>query len=105
MCAPLVKVNHFWFVPVKMLGEIRAVPAGLLVLPLAGHEHRHLDLVDKGDRVEGSATLRHVVGVGPDLRRQVGGLAVKDLVGLAGLIALLDLLLGIGLRALGAPAT
>ena len=40
MCAPLVNVNHFWVVPVNLPDELGAVAAGLLVLPLAGHERR-----------------------------------------------------------------
>ena len=52
MWAPLVNVNHLQLGAGEVLGEIGAVPAGLLVLPLAGHEHRHLDLVDERDRVE-----------------------------------------------------
>ena len=55
----------------EVLGERRAVAAGLLVLPLAGHEDRHLDLVDERDRGERVGDLRDVVGVGADLRQQV----------------------------------
>ncbi len=72
----------------------RAVPAGLLVLPLAGQEHRHLDLVDERDRVERVGGLRDVVLVGLDLRQQVDRLAVQRLVRQAGLVAVLDPLPG-----------
>ena len=74
----------------EVLGQVGAVPARLLVLPLAGHERRHLDLVDERDRVEGVGH-RWVVGrVFTDLRHQIRGLAVQGLVGRAGLIAFFD---------------
>ena len=47
------------------------MPAGLLVLPRAGQEHRHVDLVDEGvrrDRAATSWTVRVVL----DLLHEVG---------------------------------
>ena len=52
MWAPLVNVNHFRARAGEVLGEVGAVTSGLLVLPLAGHERRHVDLVHERDRVE-----------------------------------------------------
>ncbi len=76
----------------EVLCQIGAVPAGLLVLPLAGHERRHLDVLDERDRIERVGDLRVVGRVGFDLVEQVGGLAVQRLVGLAGFVAFFDLL-------------
>ena len=70
--------------------ELGAVTAGLLVLPLAGHERRHLDLVDERHRVERVGDRRVVVRVRLDLRHQVGGFGVEHLVGRAGRVAGLD---------------
>ena len=75
----------------EVLDQIGAMTAGLLVLELAGHEHGHVDLVDERDRVQLVGDLRLVMGVGADLGHQVGGLAMQDLVGLAGRVAVLDL--------------
>ena len=77
------------------------MPARLLVLPLTRHERGHLDLVHEGDRVKGVRHLRDVVGIGVDLRQEIGGLSVEDLVLLAGRIALLDPLVGPALTAVG----
>ena len=75
--------------------------ARLLVRELAGHVHRHLDLLDERDRRERVGHRGLVVVVGPDLGQQVRRLAVEDLVGLAGLVALLDPLVGPALPAVG----
>ncbi len=83
----------------EVLSQVRTVPAGLLVGPLARHVHGHLDLVDERDRRQ---RIRHrglVVVVGADLREQVHGLAVQHLVGLARCVALLNPLVGPGLSA------
>ncbi len=55
----------------EVLGQVGAVPAGLLVLPLAGHERRHVDLVDERDRVERVGHRRVVGRVFLDLCQQV----------------------------------
>ena len=89
--------------PGELAGERRAVAAGLLVGPLAGHERRHLDLVHERDRRERVGHLGHVVVVGTNLRHQVDGLRMQRLVRRAGRIALLDALVGPGLT-LGAEA-
>ena len=81
--------------------EVGAVSAGLLVLPLAGHEHRHVDLVDERDRVERVGDRGVVVRVGRDLRVQVGRLTVQHLVGRARRVAALDLLVRPRLTAVG----
>ena len=78
----------------EVLGEVRAVPAGLLVGPLAGHEGRHVDLVDEGDRREGVGDCRVVVVVFFDLFEEVDRFRVQGLVGGAGLIAFLDAFVG-----------
>ena len=54
--------------PGEVLDQFRAVSPRLLVLPLAGHEDRHLDLVDEGDGVQWVGDRRVVVRVGRDLR-------------------------------------
>ena len=46
-----------------VLRQVGAVPAGLLVLELTGHEHRDLDLVDEADRVKRIRDRRDVVRV------------------------------------------
>ena len=97
---PLVNVNHLRCVPVNCARQRRAVPAGLLVGVLAGDEARHLDLLDERHRRERVGDLRLVVAVGADLLEQVDGLAVQRLVGLAGLVALLDALVRPGLALL-----
>ena len=71
-------------------GQRRAVAARLLVGPLAGEEHRDVDLVDEGDRRQRVDHLRAVVVVAPDLRDQVDRLRVEVLVRPAGLVASLD---------------
>ena len=73
-----------------MLGQIGAVPAGLLVGELAGEIHRHVDLVHERDRRQRVGHRGHEVVVGAGLRHLVDRLAVQDLVGLARPIALLD---------------
>ena len=83
-------------------GQRRAVPTGLLVRPLAGQEGGGLDLVHERDRRHRIGHLGHVVVVGPDLAHQVDGLAVQRLVGLAGLVSLLNALVGPGLTLPGA---
>ena len=83
----------------ELADELGAVPPGLLVLPLAGHEDGHVDLVDERDGVERIRDRGVVVGVRLDLRRQVGGLAVERLVGGARRVAALDPLVGVGLPA------
>ena len=75
-------------------GEIRAVTAGLLVRPLAGHVRRHVDLVDERVGRQRVGHRRAVVVVSADLGDQVRRLAVEDLVVLAGLVAALDPLVG-----------
>jgi hypothetical protein len=77
-----------------VLDEGRAVAAGLLVGPLAGHEGRHVDLVDEGDRRERIGDLGHVVVVFFDLAEEVYGLGVQGLIGRADLVALLDAFVG-----------
>ena len=96
---PFVKVNHLRVGAGEALGERRAVTAGLLVGPLAGHEHRHVDLVDEGDGRERIGDRGVVVVVRADLRHQVDRLGVQRLVGRARLVALLDALVGPGLAA------
>jgi hypothetical protein len=46
--------------------------AGLLVLPLAGHEHRTVDLVHERHRVERIGNFGPVVVVRLDLLQQIG---------------------------------
>ena len=87
--------------PGEVLGQIGTVTAGLLVRPLAGHEHRHVDLVDEGDRRQRVGDGGYVVIVGADLGQQVRRLAVEDLIGPAGLVPLLDPLVGPALPAVG----
>ena len=87
--------------PAEVLGQGGTVTAGLLVGPLAGHERRHVDLVNERHRCQGVGDLGHVVVVGADLGHQVRRLGVEDLVGVAGLIALLDPLVGPRLAAVG----
>ncbi len=70
-----------------MLGQIGAMAAGLLVLPLTGHEHGGLDLVHERDRVERIGDGRVVVGVLADLLGEAGGFTVQCLVVRTGLIA------------------
>src|SRR5438874_1608225 len=85
----------------EVLDEIGTVAARLLVLPLTRHERWYVDFVDEGDRVERVGRLRYVVRIGLDLVHQVGRLAVEGLIGSAGLIALLDLLVCPRLAAVG----
>ena len=70
-----VQSVHHRHVEVRRAGELvehrREVAAGLLVLPSAGEEDRHRDLVDEGDRRERVAELRRVVRVVVDLFHQV----------------------------------
>ena len=63
MWVPLVKANHLRRAG-EVLGQVGAVPARLLVGPLAGHEGRHVDPVHEGDRRERVGDLGPVVAVG-----------------------------------------
>ena len=83
-----------------LVRERRAVAAGLLVRPLAGHERRDVELVDEGGRRERVGDLRDVVVVVADLRLQVRLLGMEGLVRLADLIVVVDdPVLGVGLAA------
>ena len=88
--------------PGEVRDQVGAVPAGLLILPLAGEEHRDVDLVHQRDRVERVSDLGPVVVVVPDRREQLLRLAVQSLVLLAGLVPAADLLLGVWLGVLQA---
>ena len=90
MWAPLVNVNHLWLVPVKCWARSAQWPAGLLVLPLAGQERRHVDVLDERVRIEFVGHRRVIRRVGFDLLHQVRRLAVQRLVGGARLIAFFD---------------
>ena len=81
--------------------ERRAVAARLLVGELAGHEGRHVDLVDERDGRQRIDDLGVVVVVLADLADEVRGLSVQGLVVLARLVALLDALVRPRLPAVG----
>ena len=102
MWAPLVNVNHLRRGAGEVLRQIGAVPAGLLVLPLACHESRNVDVVDERDRVQRVGDGRVVGRVFFDFRQQVCRLPVQFLVGRAGLIAVLYLFVRPVLAAVGA---
>ena len=74
-----VQAVHQRHVDVRRAGELvehrREVATGLLVLPRAGEEHRHLDPVDERDRRERVAERRRVVRVVVDLLRRDRGSA------------------------------
>ncbi len=91
---PLVKREPLLARAGHVLGQGRAVAAGLLVGPLAGHEGRHVDLVDEGDGRERIGDFGVVVVVFFDLLQQVDRLGMQGLVGGAGLVAFLDALVG-----------
>ena len=83
-------MNHACFVPVNLSEEVREVAAGLLVLPVAGEVHGHVDLVDEVLGREREADRVGPVVLGLDLLEDVGRLAVQRLVREAGLVARLD---------------
>jgi hypothetical protein len=74
----------------EVLGEVRAVASGLLVGPLTGEEHRHVDLVHERDGVQRVAHRRHVVAVGRNRVDFVARGGVEHLVGPARAIAGVD---------------
>ena len=78
--------------PVEHVGE---VAAGLLVLPLAGEEHRHLDAVDQRGRADRAEAGLVVVGLGLEAAHEVQVLGAQALIGVAVGVALVDLLVDV----------
>ena len=70
----------------EVADHVREVAAGLLVLPGAGEEHRHVDVVDERRRRERVGRRAAAVGVGPDLAEHAGSLQPERLVGAARLV-------------------
>ena len=88
---PFVIVKRTMRRRVKRFEHVGEVAAGLLVLPRAGEEHRHLDAVDelvRRDRV--GALARRVELVRLDVVGKLVVLAAQRLVGGAGLVAPVD---------------
>ena len=80
--------------------HLREPRAGLLVLPRAGQEHRHLNLVHPVDRRTVVHLRRRVVGQGSRRGDRVVGLQSQSLVGATDFVAVIDALPGPALAAL-----
>ncbi len=88
--APVLRGEPHVLRPGELTEQVGEVAAGLLVLPVAGEIHGHVDLADE---VLGRERKTDRVGPEPfgvDQREDVGGLAVQRLVREADLVAGLD---------------